>query len=146
MLYQCNVPEVPVNKEIEHIRNYVDLEQLRYSSNLDINIVNEGSFAHLKIAPLLLLPFVENSFKHGVSSKTKDNYIHMEFKMSGKFFVFNISNSKKLKSGIDSSGYSDGIGLKNVQRRLDLNYTNLYDLNITEEEDQFSVTLKLDLS
>ena len=102
-----------------------------------------GQTNHLVIAPLLLIPFVENSFKHGVSEQLDQCWINLHLHAEHGMFTFNVSNScsKEKKSAI-----TGGIGLNNIKKRLDLIYTGRYELNISEQEEMYVVKLTMQLS
>jgi two-component system, LytTR family, sensor kinase len=145
MLYECNSPEVLLKKEIDHIKNYIALEQLRYDDSLKLELKIMGGINHQKIAPLLLLPFVENSFKHGASDDPNNSWIKIHLNVSDSNLDFEISNSKSCQQGPGLSSYSEGIGLKNVKKRIELAYQGNYELKIEDKETVFSVKLKLNL-
>lgn len=152
MLYECNIPLVPLEKEIEYITNYVSLEKLRYGQRLDLSFEVSGAVQQKLIAPLILLPFVENSFKHGVSQEADNPWIHLNLWVNGDVLQLQIENNMEesdlnwAKNNSDEAvGYTKGIGLKNVKRRLDLLYKDRYELKIRKEE-SFLVILKLQLA
>jgi len=146
MLYESNVEEVSLKKETEHIKNYIALEKIRYGKKLKLNFNITGSTENMRIAPMLLLPFVENSFKHGVSKKITDKWINISLKSdSGKMILF-IENSKSNDDAERESEYTAGIGLKNVRRRLDLLYAGKYNLTTTDSGGKYTVNLEIDLS
>ncbi|MCB2222509.1 MAG: histidine kinase [Bacteroidetes bacterium] len=145
MLYDCNEPRVPLAKEIRHIENYIALEKLRYDDTLDIDFDVRGEVQRQMIAPLLLLPFVENSFKHGTSSLLNNPWIKIRLAMNTNILNFHISNSKVPDEGSSPSSYKEGIGLKNVTERIEKTYPDGYMLNIDDQPDRFSVNLELTL-
>jgi two-component system, LytTR family, sensor kinase len=145
MLYKCNTKTVLLNNEIEHLKNYIDLEKLRYDDELEIIFNHHGNIGNIQIAPLLLIPFVENSFKHGVNNSQEKPWIKIDLKTENEELIFKIENSKNREKIIDSIGYTDGIGLKNVKQRLDLSYKDHYLLDINEDENIFSVKLVINL-
>ncbi len=142
MLYECNEKEVPLNNEIAVLKKYVELEKLRYGNRLDVSFSCTGQTTGLMIAPLLLLPFVENSFKHGVSEQLDQCWINIHLHAEGGQVIFQLSNS----CSYDKQPHTDGgIGLQNIQKRLDLIYTGNYHLNITEQEEMYAVKLTMQL-
>lgn len=143
MLYECNEKEVPLNKEIAALKKYVELEKLRYSNRLDISFSSSGQTQGVMIAPLLLLPFVENSFKHGVSEQLDQCWINLHLHAENGVFTFNLSNSCS-KEKISSFG--GGIGLQNIQKRLELIYPKVYNLSISQQEEIYAVKLTMQLS
>ncbi len=138
MLYGCNDKFVPLQKEIELIDNYLDLEKVRYDERVEIhfekNIINE-----VKIAPLILLTFIENAFKHGVSQEIKKASIHIKITATNNYILFDIRNS------IAQSDVSTkkSIGLNNVKKQLELLYQDSYSLSINKGQNYFHVQLKL---
>lgn len=143
MLYECNEERVYLEKEIQYIRNYLDLEKIRLSQNADIKIEIVGNIASVKVAPLLFIPFIENSFKHGLKTSTNNAYIYIQFEVTDEI-KFSITNSKSQPiPGFKPIQSVGGIGLTNVQKRLELIYPNRYDLHIDNQLDSYSVILHL---
>jgi hypothetical protein len=142
MLYECKEQEVSVDKELQLLKKYIELEKLRYGSRLEISFTISGETKHLAIAPLLLLPFVENSFKHGVNEQLDQCWISIHAHVERNNFTFQVSNSK-----IDKQENTfGGIGMENVRKRLDLLYPNAHKVNVTEEEEIYIVKLELVLN
>lgn len=142
MLYETNLPEVSLKKELDYLQDYIELEKLRFGEEMSVFFEVHGESEGLQIAPMLLIPFVENSFKHSVTGGNEKIWIHLEITIKSSVFHFQIRNSlhqvaldnpEKTKAG--------GIGLKNVRRRLDLLYKNRYSLDIQQNTDSFSVNL-----
>lgn len=143
MLYECNEKEVPLNKEIAALKKYVELEKLRYGNRLDVSFSCSGQTSGLQIAPLLLLPFVENSFKHGVSEQLDQCWINLHLHAVNGALTFNLSNSC---SNEKPSLIDGGIGLQNIKKRLELIYPGSYSLNICQQEEIYSVKLTMQLN
>jgi len=146
MLYDASAPYVILEQEIESLHNYIALERIRYGKELDIKFEVEGNITQVKIAPLLLQPFVENSFKHGVSESIDEKWIHIDIKVVEEVMYFQVENScipEDQKD--DAKRVSGGIGLKNVRRRLQLLYPGQYTLDTREKDGSFQVDLKLPL-
>ena len=143
MAYDVSHTRVSLQDEVEQLRNYMALEKLRYGDNLELSFAVNGKIAEVEIAPLLLLPFVENSFKHGVSGKLGNSWITISLEVADHELSFKVENSQagKIK---DETGYTQGIGLKNVKRRLELIYKDQYELRIVNE-DTHLVVLKIKL-
>jgi LytS/YehU family sensor histidine kinase len=133
---------VPIEKEVELLENYIALEKLRYSKRLAINFDYEVD-EKLKIAPLLLLTFVENAFKHGVKQELKVAHIHIMLKTMKDLVTFKIRNTKPDTNITEASKNKTSIGLKNIEKQLELLYPNHHTLEITETKDYFTVNLKL---
>ncbi|MCP4179735.1 MAG: sensor histidine kinase, partial [bacterium] len=146
MLYECNVEYILIEKEIKLIKNYIDLEKLRYGKRLTLNLSINGNTSGKKIAPMLILPFVENSFKHGTSKKSKTVEIKIELKVENKRLKLLVENTKSASQNDNKLSYEEGIGLKNVKKRLELIYKNQYTLDIIEEGEMYIVKLDLDLN
>ncbi len=142
MLYDCNHKTVDLDKELRMLKNYIMLEKMRYGDQLDISFETSGETQGVLIAPLLLLPFVENAFKHGVSNNPSSSWIRIQLNFQNHTLLFCIENSIVKKS--EEEYLKSGIGLPNVRKRLDLIYPNNYDLQIVED-DYFFVKLNVRL-
>jgi len=142
MLYQCNQSKVSLLDEINQLYNYIEIEQLRYGERLRLEINQSGDAGNLQIAPMLLLPFIENAFKHGVSKQISHPFILVNIIIQASQLVLNIENSFD-KSFEKEQEYSKGIGLNNVKKRLEMLYPEKYTLLISSEEMTFKVTLKI---
>jgi sensor histidine kinase YesM len=145
MLYECNEETILLKKEIKLIENFLSLERIRYGESLDINFNVKGETAGKKIAPMLLLPFVENAFKHGVSQISQEARVKIVLEVVGPHLNFAVKNTKPILHEKDEAGYTEGIGLKNVKRRLEILYPGNYIFNIIEKDREFSIELKLNL-
>ena len=141
LLYQAEKPFVLLSEEINHIEDYIALEKMRFNNTLDVTFNYGSNIETTKIAPMLLLPFVENSFKHG-SLKNGKLSIVINLSSTADTIRFSIENSS---SKADLT-LVNGIGLENIQKRLDLLYKNNYDLNIVNSETTFKVVLTLNPS
>src|SRR5687767_3408477 len=146
MLYECNERRVPLYKEVNYIQNYLDLERLRQSGQADIQFSVEGKVMDQSIAPLIFIPFLENSFKHGLNHQLGDGYVHVMMKVLENKLLLRIVNSKPLQAPVQAEKTSGGIGLVNVKRRLNLLYPNQYKLDIKDSDKEHIVELSLDLS
>ncbi len=142
MLYECNAAQVPLENEIRMLENYVDLEKLRYGSRLDVSLNFTGDIRGKTITPLLLIPFVENAFKHGSSEQLEQAWISLDLAVEGNRMSFKLVNSKDASANPSGAG---GIGLANVRKRLELLHANQYVLKITPQEETFLVHLSLEL-
>jgi two-component system, LytTR family, sensor kinase len=146
MLYECNERVVPLHKEITYMQNYIDLEKLRFGKSDNISLIIDGKISEQLIAPLILIPFIENAFKHGLKSAIdQDAYCFVHLNLHRALLEFSVVNSKPdhIVQHQDKIG---GIGLVNVQRRLNLLYPDQYKLKITNQINEYSVHLKLKLS
>lgn len=142
MLYECNQPLVPLQKEVKMVTDYVRLEQVRYGNQIDLNIDLPEATGDLQIAPLLLLPFVENSFKHGASRMLEQPWISLQVTLDGAWLKMKLLNGKP--AGTTTEG-DCGIGIQNVIKRLQLLYPNRHQLSISNDDEVFIVNLKLQL-
>lgn len=146
MLYECNVTMISMQKEIQQIHNIISLEKLRYGDRLEVSFSVSGDHSNQQIPPLLLLPFIENAFKHGISNDLENTFISIQLNVKDSHLIFKVENSRSADSGLASAAsIAKGIGLRNVRRRLDLIYENRYDLQVFEEDDTFMIVLKVDL-
>lgn len=143
MLYECNQPLVPLSKELKMVQDYMALEMIRYDDQwLDIHVHLPANDDQLYIAPLILLPFIENSFKHGTSTMLEQPWIHLDIEIRENTLFMKLMNGKPPRQ---SPGHQPGIGTSNVRQRLDLLYEHRYILTIQDEEDVFIVNLELEL-
>lgn len=145
-LYECNDERIPLSNEIAYLENFIGLEKLRQNSNLEVTVdVHRQDGEQVAIAPFVLMTFVENAFKHVSRHTNMDNWIRIRSTMTGRRLDFCIANSCSPFSSGDLIHYG-GIGLKNVQRRLDLLYPGEYQLDIQSEANSFEVRLQLTLA
>ncbi len=145
MLYECNEKEVPLYKEVTYMRNYLDLERLRQHKKIDINLDVTGEIGDQRIAPLLFIPFIENSFKHGLGNQINHGWVQINLDIHPDKVAFSIENSKGPTQPRLTHRKSGGIGLVNVRRRLNLIYPNQYQLQIKNEPNRYKVSLELKL-
>jgi len=147
ILYECNTLNVDLKKEMHIISAYISLEKIRYTQNLEVNMDVKQDFGDIQIAPLLILPLVENAFKHGVEKLINEAWINMEAYIKGNTFVFKISNNKPLEMENEKSTAKYGnIGLPNIKKRLNILYPKRHKFKITNIEDVFIVTMELTIS
>lgn len=137
LLYQVDKPFVLLTEEINHIKDYIELEKMRFNNSLDVILNIENISENTQIAPMLLLPFVENSFKHG-QLKNGVLTIKIDLSCTSENILFFIENTHS-----KSDDSTKGIGLENIQKRLDLLYKEKYMLKIDTTENLFKVLLKL---
>lgn len=143
-LYECNEAHIPLKKEVHYLSNFVALEKLRNSNRLSVSLdVSENG---AQVAPFILMPFVENAFKHASKGKQQDNFIRVLLRQSPQQLQFDVENSKE--AGVASTHeavHYGGIGLVNVRRRLALLYPQRHTLRIDERDNTYAVHLTLDL-
>jgi LytS/YehU family sensor histidine kinase len=143
ILHEGSKTAVPLDKELKMIEDYMLLEQIRYGDRLDINKELPVETNGLIIAPLLLLPFVENCFKHGTSQMLEQAWIRLAIDVQGNKLKMTLINAKVPVK--DEVKPVSGIGISNVRKRLDLLYPGKHELAIREEEDVFIVKLTVEL-
>ncbi|MEM7084922.1 MAG: histidine kinase [Bacteroidota bacterium] len=145
ILYQSNQSTIPVSKEIELIQGFIELETLRYGDKISVQFRHETQNNNTPISPLLLLPLVENAFKHGVSGSTKNAEIKIDLKVDSNQLRFEIYNTKpRTKVSKDLKG--SGIGTANMKRQLALNYPGEHTFEIEESADDYLVRLFITLN
>ncbi len=146
MLYECNERRVLLSKEVQYIHNYLDLERLRQTRDVDISFVAEGRISEQMVAPLLFIPFLENSFKHGLNHAVQGNgFVRLALRVQDEDLEFIIENSKADHVPRQEHPRSGGIGLVNVRQRLQLLYPENHVLEIADEPRRYRVTLHLKL-
>lgn len=146
MLYECNTAFVSLRKDIEILNSYIALEKIRYEARLELNVNVQLDEGMQQIAPLLLLPLVENAFKHGVSETEECPWINIELKTKGDKLTFNVSNSKPETAPEKPAMHYSKIGLANVRKRLELLYPGRHTLQAYDEEDCFISILEIELT
>jgi sensor histidine kinase YesM len=144
ILYRCNEKRVPLADELNNLKNYIEVEKIRYSKKLKLEFNFPENTGDFTIAPLILLPFVENAFKHGVSKSAGTARVKIETTIDRNKLQFDIENSKNQVVKTDEN-YEKGIGLKNVKKRLNLMYPKKHTLLIDTKPETFSVNLTLQL-
>lgn len=145
MIHECHAHTVPLVKEIEFLSNYIELEKLRYGRRLEVSVGITGEMGTTRIAPLLLIPFVENAFKHGSSQQIGQARIGLSLGITGSELVFRIENSRDEKLVPSTPPNTVSIGLANVQKRLTLLYPDAHQLVIRPEMERFIVDLTIQL-
>lgn len=144
MLYECNEKWVPLYKEVNYLRNYMDLERLRQADNVAISFEVAGEVRQQQIAPLLFIPFIENSFKHGINNNIDHGFVRIALDIQEDRVHLYLENSKpSLPAQFHKR--SGGIGLVNVRRRLDLLYAGRYTLEIDDAPTTYGVSLEIQL-
>jgi sensor histidine kinase YesM len=141
MLYETDEEKVPLEKEIDYLQSYIDLQQQRFGKNVNVKVCLKTVDDHYEIEPMLLIPFVENAFKHG-TGLIKDATIDIELKAEKNMLNFSVRNKYNEESR-EIKDKSSGIGLSNVKRRLNLLYGKNHGLLITRTDDWFVVSLQI---
>jgi two-component system, LytTR family, sensor kinase len=142
-LFRCKEDYVLLENEIMLLKNYIDLEKIRYEKRLNIHFVHNVKNEDVKIAPLLLLSFLENAFKHGTSQEINKANITIDLESDKNFILFTIENSKPKQIDKIKKNNRDAIGLINIKKQLDLLYPKDHDLEIKETETSYTAILKL---
>jgi hypothetical protein len=141
MLYETKNEHIRISDEIKILDDYIELEKLRYNDRLTISFLRDIDNENEQIAPLLLIPFVENAFKHGASESRFESFINLEMNLQDGILDFNIENTKE-QNGKKSN--DENIGLTNVRRQLELLYDE-HEVSILCEDAVFKVSLKVNL-
>ncbi len=144
-LYHSNQDWVQLQKEIQYIQDFIDLEKLRYEEDVNIEVKCVGSNQGLYIAPMLILPFVENSFKHGLHKELGKGFIHISLTTQGQKLLVEIENSIPDCENTAQKLDSGGVGLDNVRKRLAWLYPKTHTLQITQDKNRFKVTVYIQL-
>ena len=141
MLYECKETKVPLNKELEYLSNFIELQELQIEDRGKINYITKGNFNNIQIAPLIFIILVENCFKHSTDSQSDKIEIYIKIELNNNNLIFSCKNTyseKPLKSIIPG-----GIGLNNLKARLDLLYPNSYNFEINKDFKYYEVTLTI---
>jgi sensor histidine kinase YesM len=141
MLYDADEEKVPLEKEIEYLHSYIDLQQQRFGKNVQVLVDLQTPKANYEIEPMLLIPFVENAFKHG-TGLVEGAVIKIQLKVENNKLDFNVQN-KYDPSSAEVKDKTSGIGLANVKRRLNLLYGRKHSLLIAQKDNLFTVSLQL---
>ncbi len=144
IIYEARDEKISMKKELEFIKNHVELEGLRVQNKVEINFYADDSLERYNIAPLLFTPFIENTFKYVARSPDINPYINIEINDTDEGIYFFIENSSESElKPVDNK--KNGIGIKNVQKRLELIYPGKHDLQIENKENYFRVNLRIKL-
>lgn len=143
ILNECNQPLVPLEKEIKMIQDYMTLEKIRYGDQMEMKIEISGDYKNKMIAPMLLIPFVENSFKHGTSKMLALSFVRLRISIEEETLHFLLINGRP--GNPIPSARNGSIGLKNVKKRLELLYPGTHELTIIPEPGTFTVLMKINL-
>ena len=141
MLYTTDEQKVPLAQEVEQLENYIDLQKIRFGEDVSITFTASGTFSGQVIEPMLLIPFVENAFKHGTGLIDRPA-ISVDIKEEGQAVHFRVKN--RFDGAVKpAKGKNSGIGLANVKKRLQLLYDDKYSLDVKKDGDWFDTTLNL---
>lgn len=147
MLHENTLDKIPLTREIEYLHNYIDLQNLRiaFSDNIEIKTNITDQYNALHIAPMLLIPFVENAYKHGISFKNR-SWINISMQLTGNHLQLDVYNSYHSENVHDPERQQSGIGMENVKQRLQLLYPKKHELVIRQNPTEFFIHLTLELS
>jgi len=144
LLYEANAPLIALSKEANFVNSYVDLERVRFGKAVKISLKISGNMEDKQIAPLLIIPFVENSVKHSTGGYNHTAKIAIEMIAEQNSFLLKVQNNMPSEKEVNEGEFS-GIGLQNVRKRLDMLYEHRHTLEIAHDQDTFRVLLKIDL-
>ena len=144
MMHENNQDQIDIRQEVQYLHNYIDLQRLRISEsdNFELKIDLDDALCLRSVAPMMLIPFVENAFKHGVSLRNQ-SWIFIKLYCDSDALHFKVHNSLHPRNEDDPEKHSSGIGLANVQKRLELLYPQKHQLLIHQTEKEFSVHLEI---
>ena len=145
MIYESNHPQVLLSKEIDYMKSYISLEQLRLNKQIPIELTVEGDTEKVFIAPLIFITFLENAFKHGVSNNYDQSYVKATIRVVGLECFYSVENSK-MPTPKPEAEEKSGIGLQNVKRRLELSYPEKYALTVNDLPDKYRIDLRISLA
>lgn len=143
-LYGSRDNFIPLEKDLTAVKEYIALQKLRSNAQLDIETKISGEISDQQIAPLLLITFLENAFKHGAKGSSGSTFIKLDIKVEKNKLNFTVENNKGIIDEVNT-GDHNGVGLENVKRQLELLYPGKHLLNIKDEQDRFVVVLQLSL-
>lgn len=144
VLYECNSGPVPVEREIQFVSNYIELERIRHGTNVNIHYSLHADADQSRIEPLLLIPIVENSFKHGINAQMENAFVNINLDAGKDKLTMDVENSISKNGRLVKS--ASGIGLENVKKRLELIYPGRHLLKIDATPETYKVNLELKLS
>lgn len=143
ILYKVNTPEIAISDEIKIIENYIELEKIRYGNRIELKFTVDFQSKNIQIPPMLIIPFIENAFKHGVAKSIEKSWITISIEETNRMLEIKVSNSRS-QSAIKAK--NGGIGLVNVKKRLDILFNDLHNLDITEKNNRYDVFLSIPLN
>lgn len=144
MLYETDDKNVSLDKEVAHVEDYISLQRMRLTDQVEVTLEKKGNLATKHIEPLLLIPFVENAFKHGIHAKYP-SFVKISIAVEGDVLLFNVVNSVIPNAAQQPKDKNSGIGLNNVEKRLNLLYPDRFALDIKADEKVYTVSLKINL-
>lgn len=146
VLYESRENFIPVKKELDFLANFIELQRIRLNDKIDISYTIEGEIPERKVIPLIFEPFIDNAFKHGIHHPADQPFIHIEVKFIGSLMKFSVRNNFRRLNNKPSDDKSSGIGLKNIEKRLNYLYnTEDYKYEVTKSESMFEVRIEVQL-
>ena len=142
IIYEANVDRVKLTKEIQYLKDYIELQKLRTDNRATITFEISGDPENIRIAPLLFFPLIENSFKHGIKGATSQSFVFIKLQMTDEFVTLTVENNKGITDDVEKKEYK-GIGLANVKKRLEMTYPGSHQLKITNGNETFKVELTI---
>jgi two-component system LytT family sensor kinase len=143
ILYKINAPRIAIADEIQIINNYIELEKIRFTDRVNLEFLSNLQSKHIQIPPMLIIPFIENAFKHGVSKSLEKSWIRISIEEVDQMLHIKVTNSLSQNA---LKGKQGGIGLVNVKKRLDLLFTDQYQLDIAEKNNRYDVFLSIPIN
>lgn len=146
MIYDSSEAKIPIQKESEYLLSYIQLQNTRVGPDVKITTsIEVPETCSMLIEPMLLIPFVENAYKHGIGLVDKP-YIYIKLSVSGSMLFFTVGNKKTPREKSGTKDNASGIGVQNVKRRLELLYPGKYTMNVNEKEESYYVNLQIGLA
>ena len=142
-LYDGKLKTIPVSKELEYINHYIELEKIRHDERLDVSVNVYSPLEGFMIGPLLLLPLVENCYKHGISNSIHESWIRIDLSIQNDWLTVKIENSRSGNHISDQLSKKNGIGLENVKRRLEILYPGQHEFKCLTEEHSYLTILRI---
>jgi two-component system LytT family sensor kinase len=142
-LYESNVDRILLSREVEFIRDYLELERIRYGTDVSIRTDFKEDFGRLMVVPLILFPFIENAFKHGIDATVESSWVEISIKVTDNILLFQVNNSV---ASTDHSKEFGGVGVANVKKRLNIHYGDKYQLTNQMANGIYKVNLQLILN
>lgn len=143
VLYECESDYIPLNREIDYINNYVEFQQLKTEGEQNIHFICDNHDGNYLIAPMLLIPFVENGFKHSKIAKDKNAFVEIVIKQDEEMFSFSVTNNYSEVAPNPNCKGKSGIGIDNVRNRLHLIYPERHKLDISKNNGKHTIYLEL---
>lgn len=146
LLYECSEKKVLLEREVDYLQNYIDLERVRQGNRSELSLTIIAEDLHYFIEPMLLVPFVENGIKHGLNHRIEHAFLKIRLEIVQNQLFFTVVNNKSRSKEVYTKNDSGGIGLLNVKKRLAMLYPGKHELELEDGEDTYTVSLKIDLT